>query len=166
MKLIQASGEHFVFAISKRERKLLLGVLKLYPLIPATHHRLSKSPKTTEESENQRLLEESLAAHRQENQKRVLAMLNEPERFRAKASGYDLELSRSEVEWLLQVFNDVRVGSWIALGSPESLSDKSISLTAETAPHILSMELLADLRWFSLARSVARRRRNNGIVRC
>lgn len=141
MKLVRVKGEYSVFEISKREKRLLSEVLKLYPLIPATHHRLSKKPKTTKENENQRLLEESLAAHRKENRKLVLAMLNEPERFQTKASGYHLTLSRSEIEWLLQVLNDVRVGSWIALGSPETLYGKNISLGDKTAPHIRSMEI-------------------------
>jgi hypothetical protein len=141
VKLIRAGGVQSVFEISKWERRLLSGVLKLYPLIPATHHRLSKGPKAAKEIENQRLLEESLAAHRKENQKRVLAILSEPERFQTKASGYHLTLSRSEIEWLLQVLNDVRVGSWIALGSPEVLYGTRISLDEKTVSHIRSMEV-------------------------
>jgi hypothetical protein len=140
VKLIRARGECAVFEISKRERRLLSDVLSLYPLIPATHHRLSKRPKTTKANENQRLLEESLAAHRNANRKRVLAMLNEPDRFQTKASGYHLTLSRSEIEWLLQVLNDVRVGSWIALGSPAALYGNKIPLNDKTVSHIRSME--------------------------
>jgi hypothetical protein len=141
VKLIRVSGIHSVFEISKWERRMLSGVLRLYPLMPATHHRLSKKSSTVKENENQGLLEESLAAHRKENQKRVLAMLSEPERFQTKASGYHLTLSRSEIEWLLQVLNDVRVGSWIALGSPETLYGKRISLDEKTVSHIRSMEV-------------------------
>ena len=141
MKLIRAMGDNSLFEISKREWRLLLEVLELYPLIPATHQRLSKRTKTTKENENQLWLEESLAAHRKENRKLVLAMLNEPERFQTKASGYHFTLSRSEIEWLLQVLNDVRVGSWIALGSPETLYSKDVSLNDNTAPHIRSMEI-------------------------
>ncbi len=141
MKLIRAQGEYSVFEISKREKGLLLEVLNLYPLIPTTHYRLSKKAGTTKEDENQRLLEESLAAHRKENRKLILAMLNEPERFQTKDSGYHFKLSRSEIEWLLQVLNDVRVGCWIALGSPETLYGKNIPLNDKTAPHIRSMEI-------------------------
>ena len=141
MKIVRATGENSVFEISKLEKGLLWEVLRLYPLIPATHHRLSKKSKTTKEDENQRLLEESLAAHRQENRKRVLAMLNTPERFQTKASGYHFTLSRSEIEWLLQVLNDVRVGSWISLGSPEMLHDETVGLDDKTVPHRRSMEI-------------------------
>ena len=43
MKLIQRDGEDFVFHISKREKRLLLEMLNLYPLIPTAHHRVSRT---------------------------------------------------------------------------------------------------------------------------
>ena len=47
-------------------------------------------------------------------------------------------LSGSELEWLLQVLNDIRVGSWIILGSPEQWFEAA---TPQTAPHLWAMEL-------------------------
>jgi hypothetical protein len=41
----------------------------------------------------------------------------------------------------LQVLNDVRVGSWIALGSPDTEQGEKILLTEETAPRVRSMEV-------------------------
>jgi hypothetical protein len=130
-----------VFEISLPEKRLLFEVLKLYPLISATHHRLSKTAKTAKHDENQRLLEESLAAQRQENRKNVRAMLNEPGRFQAAASGFQLTLSGPEIEWLLQVLNDVRVGSWIALGSPDPEQGKKIVFNEKILPYFRMMEL-------------------------
>src|ERR1039457_3034129 len=90
--------EKLVFEISLPEKRLLYEVLKLYPLISATHHRLSKTARTAKHDENQRLLEESLAAQREENRKNVRAMLVEPGRFQAVASGGQLTLSGPEIE--------------------------------------------------------------------
>ena len=42
---------------------------------------------------------------------------------------------------VLQVLNDVRVGSWIALGSPEVLYDENIPLNDKPTPHLQSMEI-------------------------
>jgi hypothetical protein len=130
-----------VFEISLPEKRLLFDVLKRYPLISATHHRLTKSARTAKHDENQRLLEESLAAQREENRKNVRAMLDEPGRFKAAASGFQLTLSGPEIEWLLQVLNDVRVGSWIALGSPDPESGKKIVFNEKILPHFRMMEL-------------------------
>ena len=119
MKLLRADKNGHLFQLGQREKQLLLETLKLYPLVPASHHRLSKGGSARQSDENQRLLEESLAEQRQENRRQVLAMLNEPQRFRETKSGSELTLTPSQVEWLLQVLNDVRVGSWLALGEPK-----------------------------------------------
>ena len=141
MKLIRTKLDKLVFEISLSEKNLLFDVLKLYPLISATHHRLTKSARTAKHDENQRLLEESLAAQREENRKNVRAMLDEPGHFKAAASGFQLTLSGPEIEWLLQVLNDVRVGSWIAIGAPDPESGKKIVFNEKILPHFRMMEL-------------------------
>lgn len=141
MKLIRTKREKLAFEISLPEKRLLFEVLKLYPLISATHHRLSKTARSAQHDENQRLLEESLAAQREENRKNVRTMLDEPGRFQAAASGFQLTLSGPEIEWLLQVLNDVRVGSWIALGSPDPEQGKKIVFNEKILPHFRMMEL-------------------------
>lgn len=139
MKLLRTGKNGHVFELDPREKQLLLGTIKLYPLVPAAHHRLSKDGQGTKADENQRLLEEALAEQRRNNRRQVLAMMNEPERFRKKESGFELKLTPAEVEWLLQVLNDVRVGSWLALGEPESGEDPGV--TKENARYLLALEL-------------------------
>jgi hypothetical protein len=141
VKLIRTQREKFVLEISRQEKNLLCEVLNLYPLTPATHYHLSKTAQGEKQDENQRLLEESLAAQREENQKNVQAILNEPGHFQTTGGQCQLTLSWPETEWLLQVLNDVRVGSWIALGSPDTETDEEIPLNDETAPRLRSMEL-------------------------
>ena len=141
MKLIRTKREKLVFEISLPEKRLLFEVLKLYPLISATHHRLSKTARSAKHDENQRLLEESLAAQREENRKNVRAMLDEPGRFQAAASGFQLALSGPEIEWLLQVLNDIRVGSWVALGSPDPEQGKTTTFDEKTVQRFRMMEL-------------------------
>jgi hypothetical protein len=138
VKLMRADKDRFTFGIGKREKDLLFQILQLYPLVPPAHHRLSKSGQGRAHDENQRLLEEALADQRRENRRQVLAMLNEPTRFRETDSGTRFTLTASQVEWLLQVFNDVRVGSWLALGQPEELEIPEVSPT--NASYLLAME--------------------------
>ena len=141
MKLIRTKREKLVFEISLPEKRLLFEVLKLYPLISATHHRLSKTARSAQHDENQRLLEESLAAQREVNRKNVRAMLDKPGHFQAAASGFQLTLSGPEIEWLLQVLNDVRIGSWVALGAPDPEQGKKIVFNEKILPHFRMMEL-------------------------
>ena len=140
MKLLRANKDQFVFHLEKREKRLLFAVLKLYPLIPAAYQQVSKSGKDAACAASQQLLEEALAAQRKESKKQVLAMLNEPERFQETESGFRFSLSAPQMEWLLQVLNDIRVGSWISLGSPDTDEGEKVPLTEETAPRLWTME--------------------------
>lgn len=140
MKLIRADRDKFVFALERKEKGLLCELLGLYPLVPVSHHRLSRSAKTGKPDENQRLLEEALAAQRKENKRQLLAMLNEPGRFTQAESGFWFALSPQQTNWLLQVLNDVRIGSWINLGSPDTEEREQLAVNEKTAPFYWAME--------------------------
>jgi hypothetical protein len=139
VKLLRADKQGLVFQLGRREKRMLLETLSLYPLVPAAHHRLSRNGQGAAADENQRLLDEALAEQRAENRRRIQAMLNAPHRFREAQAGFELTLAPAEVEWLLQVLNDVRVGSWLALGEPEP--DETPALTEQNAKYVLAMEL-------------------------
>ena len=139
MKLLRSGKSALVFQLSQREKQLLLETLELYPLVPAAHHRLSSKDSKNEADENQRLLEESLAEQRKENRKQVQAMLEQPDRFQEKKGGFQFTLKHSDVEWLLQVLNDVRVGSWLALGEPEPGTYPEIS--QQNFRYLVAMEV-------------------------
>jgi hypothetical protein len=140
VKLIRVTKGNFLFQLGKREKHWLLQVLRLYPRIPPANFRLSKSGKLPDADANQRLLEESLAEQRQENRKTLEAFLTNPRRLVDTESGSRLSVSPSELEWLLQILNDVRVGSWIILGSPEQGMEFKL-LNEKTAPDFWAMEM-------------------------
>ena len=134
MNLIKA-GKQYEFQLGSRERDLLRHVLSLYPCIPSGHQRLSKS--YAQES-NQQLLEDALAETRAHNRKRLESFLQDERNFKKGEDGWRLTLTPEDLEWLLQVLNDVRIGSWIRLGSPESPIH---SLKAESASDFWAMEM-------------------------
>ena len=138
MKLLRATEIRLLFQLGPREERLLRQVLKLYPRVPSAHQVLSKSGRLPDGEANQRLLDEALAEQRAENKQELLALLADPRRFAQTETGGRLSLLPGEVEWLLQVLNDIRVGSWIVLGSPE---DKVPELNDTTAPNFLAMEM-------------------------
>jgi len=137
VKRLRASPAGIVFQIRPHERHLLLEVLQLYPLVPASHHRLTREAGTPQSDEDQRLLEESLSEQRQEHRQQVRGILSAPERFHAADDGWELTLAPAEIEWLLQVLNDVRVGSWLALGGPEA--DQEPEETEQNAGYLLAL---------------------------
>jgi hypothetical protein len=148
MKLLRADENRFAFHVGQQEKALLLETLRLYPLIPAAYPRFCKTAKG-EPDENQHLLEEALAAQRAENRNAILTMLKEPARFRRTGHGFHFTLTAAELERLLQVFNDIRVGSWIALGSPEEGEEPA--MIEENAGYFLALEVCGHIETVLLA---------------
>jgi hypothetical protein len=54
-----------------------------------------------------------------------------------------LNLSGEQLEWLLQVLNDIRVGSWVQLGSPDTDTVRRGGLTPEEARAVAAMDMSA-----------------------
>jgi hypothetical protein len=140
MKLLRKANDKFVFHLGKKDRPMLCAVLDHYPVVPSAHHRLSRSASVSQNEVNQRLLDEALAEQRQENKRQLQALLADPVRFKETAHGWHLTLSSADIEWLLQVLNDIRVGSWIVLGAPEQ-ELWNLPLNEKTTPHALAMEM-------------------------
>ena len=138
MKRLKASSEKLVFHLVPWEKQLLLKVLEQYPCIPPAHQPLSKSATAPEPKVSQQLLNEALAEQRSENRRNLQALLEDPHRFEKDEHGWRFSLGVPEVEWLLQILNDVRVGSWLRLGSPEQLTE---ALTEERATDFWTMEM-------------------------
>jgi hypothetical protein len=148
MKFLRHDGERFQLEFAAEEKALLLHLLSLYPLVPAAHHKLTKDKKLPQRVENQQLLDDALQSQREQNKKEILALMSEPGRFVARETGSQVGFTRGEMEWLLQVVNDVRVGSWITLGSPDA--KKKAKRDPEAMRHVMFMELGAAFEMFFL----------------
>jgi hypothetical protein len=138
VKFVKADRGRFNFQISDREKGLLFTVLKLYPLVPASYQRLSR---TVSRPEDQQLLEEALAAQRSKNKKQLQAMLKARSRFRQNKSGWRFSLKPEQMNWLLEVLNDIRVGSWLQLGSPDGTGQILAEVGDKTALYFWAMEM-------------------------
>ena len=140
MKMLRRDEESVVFLLAKQERVIVEEVFALYPMVPSAHRQVTTDAANEHAVEWQRLLDEALAEQRDGNKKQIQRWLNAPHRFTAAKSGFELRLEQADVEWLLQVLNDIRVGCWIALGSPESIS-RPRGLSAEHARTWTAMDV-------------------------
>ena len=125
MKLLKRTESGYTFLVGKKERELFAGVLRHYPMVIAGHFN-SRQPGHTPVEQSEALLQEALAEQQKENRRQVEELLNEPGRFREHDLGFTFRLTHGETEWLLQVLNDVRVGSWIQLGEPDASSRSAL----------------------------------------
>jgi hypothetical protein len=120
VKLLHRSESACTFLIGKRERDVFLGLLRRYPVLSGAHYRSRGGAKSDAARANQELLEEALAEQQRENRRNLEEMLAQPARFQESEFGYTFTLSAAELEWMLQILNDIRVGSWVQLGEPNT----------------------------------------------
>jgi hypothetical protein len=143
MKLVRMDAEQLSFEMSLEEQVFLFHLLHQYPLVPADYFPISRADDLKDQAENQRLLEAALREQRQSHRQQVVDFINDPARFVATADGAGLSVtfSRAEIEWLLQICNDLRLGSWRALGSPD-LDDKTeLRKLPDAARYLINMEI-------------------------
>lgn len=121
MKLRTRQNDELIFELTERERSCLVNVLGLYPLTPPAHYQLSRNQCVPEPEEAQKLLDEAMAEQRAGHRKALDEFLNSSTRFSKAGRKVLFTLSDPEADFLLQVLNDIRVGSWISIGSPVEL---------------------------------------------
>lgn len=141
MKRAAADEKAITFQLSNREREVLIQILQAYPVVPPAHQPVSKELKNPHMAEFQHLLDEALAEQRAANKRHLDEWLAVPERFQKIKGGHRFKLERSDSEWLLQVLNDIRVGHWLRLGSPEPCDLKPHKLGLKRLPMWLTMEM-------------------------
>ncbi len=139
MKVERFSGGKLFLKMGTRERRVFLGLLNLYPLVPPAHHKISRAGKIPDADSTQRLLDEALAEQRAENKKQLQILLADPTRVQQRKDGTRLIVTPGEAEWLLQILNDIRVGSWVLLGSPDDKLPTTLSL--ESVRYAWAMEM-------------------------
>lgn len=141
MKLLSKREGTYVFHLSPAEQQLLVELLRRYPCIPPGHHahtRVTPHKPGLEHPDALQLLEESLEEHRAATSKQIQAWLADPKRLSRDGKHARLSLTSSELEQLLQVINDIRVGSWISLGEPK---EEVRRLDPVRVPQAWAMEL-------------------------
>lgn len=110
-----------VFRLSRREMDALKATLQLRGGWKRADRSLTAdTPATSELRRAQDDLNEALSEHRKELTESIDGLLQDPQRCVAtKGGGFNLTLSFPDTEQLLQALNQVRVGAWESLGSPD-----------------------------------------------
>lgn len=138
MKLLSQSNDGFQYQLSPEEAHLLRLLVRQFPVAAFSPAVISKMD--CRASEREKLLNESLAAHRVELKQKAGDLVGE-DKFKTMEGRRLFRLGREAREILLQVLNDIRVESWRILGGPENLNLNLSSLPKENIRHYQLMEL-------------------------
>jgi len=120
MKLAGQDGDIWRYLLSPGEAGSLLALVSQFPVAAAAPAKISLSEADPKTLEREKLLNESLAEQRADLKKRA-AIIISPDRLKASGKGRVLQINTEEREILLQILNDIRIGSWRVLGEPDNL---------------------------------------------
>lgn len=116
MRIVRIHDDEYRLELHRNEMRLLWYLLQLYPMLPADYHRITRQADAQPLAGAQELLEQSMAS-REAEQKRYLAeFLGRRDRLHRHGTEFHVRLTADDMERLLQLLNDVRVGSWVRLG--------------------------------------------------
>jgi hypothetical protein len=125
VRLRVAQGNRFTFSVEPAERSWFQHILQLYPVQQTPLAPISEDAGANE------LLEKSLEDARQKLRDEAAMFLKSGslEIDAAFTESWNLILTGEQVEELLQILNNVRVGIWIQLGKPEAMSEAAFLAT-------------------------------------
>ena len=118
MKLVKQTKKRFQYQVSREDAGALRFLAKQFPITAFSAATISKTDAGSKAVEREKLLNESLRAHR-EDLKRKARDLVLPEKFKSADGEQFYHISLEGRESMLQILNDIRVESWRILGEPE-----------------------------------------------
>lgn len=119
---------------------MLVAVLLRYPVLVSTHFS-KRQPADAGPMPDLELLEEALSEQQKESRTSLEHWLQSEGRFQETDLGCTFTLTGNELEWMLQILNDVRVGSWVRLGEPDSKNPALSQLTEENMQLAWALEV-------------------------
>lgn len=152
MNIERTAEGGLTWRISEADKRTLERTFEGYPAIPASYHRVSKRQEAPAAGDGQVLLEEALAEQKRESRQALDRLWKQ--RLRAvtlgDGGGYVWTLNPTEVECVLQILNDIRVGNWIQLGSPGLGAEWKPKLSLDTARQLRTMEVCGGVQMLVL----------------
>ena len=135
---IEKHSSHFDLHFNLREAMILQHILGLYPLLNPDYHRLSHQP-DSRLVPGQKMLEDAMAAQHSRIKDEIRAITDQLQE--KHPDQISLRLDGEQLERFLRALNDVRVGSWVRLGKPDTEHRESFQIDENNAPFFQAMEV-------------------------
>ncbi len=150
MRFLERSDTATVIAINETETTFLKATLSKYPLVTNENRELTRSDDHDELEEDTELLRSSIKEHTDQSKTKLSEWLASDKIFTPKDSEWLLNVPNEDLDWFLQILNDLRVGSWQQLKCPSPEEIQALPLTPETVEPLWTMELAGLLQSFLL----------------
>lgn len=146
MKLLSKTEKQLDFELNELETQLLGLTLSAYPMAdhawatPGSSTDSPPQPAANSTSPDPELLHDALKELKEAHRSRLVTFLS-GQGLEALSNGRSqLHLPREDVEWFLQVVNELRVASWYRLGCPPEEAEADLTARAELLPDLLRLD--------------------------
>lgn len=140
MRLVRQLKGSWQYRLNQSEADILLGLVRRFPFTEMHRAKISRSDQSPQAVEREKLLAEALAEHREKLQQQAASLLG-GEKWKQAGKDHWLTLDSASREMLLQLLNDIRIGCWHALGTPEILDLPTLHDSAKNLGYRQLMEL-------------------------
>ena len=145
MKIISKTTDSVTYRFEHKEWLYFVDLLRLFPVLKEDYYQAGTVRNDPKLADTHQLLKEMLSDYKAEQKLWLLKFLkSEENRVKKKDGSIQLALSMREKETLLEILNDIRVGSWMVLGSP-GLKDADLELKLNHAKELQQVAWAMDL---------------------
>jgi hypothetical protein len=123
MKLVKQTKDGWQFQLDPAAN-CLWSLLNQFPITANATVKISRADNDPQTIDREKLLNESLADHREVLKKKAKSLVGAGQ-FKVRGKSWLLCVNSEEREFLFQILNDIRVGSWRALGEPDKLEPQT-----------------------------------------
>ncbi len=141
MRFLEANGDTLVFLTEPRGRKVLERLVRKYPALEVSHFELCRTMDEEELPDGRTVADQAMKDEHRETRRRISRILEDEDHFEDKEDFLLMRLTLEEVDLLLQVLNDVRIGCWVRAGSPPEGVEDSLRTDPKLAPLLAAMQL-------------------------
>jgi hypothetical protein len=152
VKLLNKTGEKFVFELMSEEKELLSKIFGLYPMLDRDKLELSKTIKDEQICQSKKILSDAFKEFQDSNKRFISELFEKSNNFKPSEDYeyYTLELDGEQIERLLQILNDIRVGMWQKLGCPDLENRKDFIRSAEDVFAVYIMDICEYFEYYLL----------------
>jgi len=152
VKLLNKTSEKFVFELMSEEKELLSKIFGLYPMLDRDKIELSKTIKDEQICQSKKILSDAFKEFQDSNKRFISELFEKSDNFKPSEDYeyYTLELDGEQIERLLQILNDIRVGMWQKLGCPDLENRKDFIRSAEDVFAVYIMDICEYFEYYLL----------------
>jgi len=152
VKLLNKTSEKFVFELMSEEKELLSKIFGLYPMLDRDKIELSKTIKDEQICQSKKILSDAFKEFQDSNKRFISELFEKSNNFKPSEDYeyYTLELDGEQIERLLQILNDIRVGMWQKLGCPDLENRKDFIRSAEDVFAVYIMDICEYFEYYLL----------------